>query len=456
MKCGKRNAGNYKPVNNYQSLESSGVDTLVVYTPRLTARLTYIIQTVLPGVTVTDSKEKIPEYGKYCLNYSDEIITGSFRILPHDLLLETGITAQQVQISYWEELPVFFQTEGDLPFDVFAAAFYLLSRYEEYLPHSIDQYGRYSHTNSIAYKEGFLKQPLVNLWLKKLSQKLQRFTQDSRLTAHDSRFTFIPTYDIDEAFSYLHKPLWKNVLGFYRDLLQGKFEQVIERGNVYSGKKKDPYDTFDWIHRLHEKCGLQPIYFLLTILKRGVYDKNLSAHSKALQQLYRGLAVKNTIGLHPSWQSGTEERLLEEEKSFLQKIIQQPVIISRQHYLRFTLPDTYRRLLAAGMTDDYSMAYGGVNGFRASYCLPFYWYDLAQEITTTLRIHPFCFMEASSYFNQGYTAEQAAEEIQYYHDIVKEVNGEFITLFHNHFLTDQPQWRDWRGMYEAFLSNNFG
>lgn len=437
-------------------MESSGVDTLVVYTPRITARLQYIIQTVLPGVTVTDAKEKLEGCGKYCLNYSDEIITGSFRILPHDLLLQPGISAQYVQISYWEELPVFFQTEGDLPFDIFAAAFYLLSRYEEYLPHTLDQYGRYSHTNSLAYKEDFLKLPLVNLWLKRLSHKLQLFTHDSRLTTHDSRFTFIPTYDIDEAFSYLHKPLWKNVLGFYRDLLQGKFEQVIERGNVYSGRKKDPYDTFDWIHTLHVKFGLQPIYFLLTILKRGAYDKNLSACSKALQNLYRKLAVKNEIGLHPSWHSGTEERLLDEEKSFLQKIIQQPVTISRNHYLRFTIPGTYRRLMTAGMTDDYSMAYGGVNGFRASYCLPFYWYDLEQEITTALRIHPFCFMEASSFFNQGYTALQAAEEIQYYHDIVKEVNGEFITLFHNHFLTEQPQWREWREMYEGFLLKNFG
>jgi hypothetical protein len=429
---------------------------LVVYAPQITARLAYIIQTVLPGAAVTDSKDQIQLKGKYCLNYSNEVITGSFRIVPHGLLSQKDIVAQHLQISYWEELPVFFKTEGDIPFDIFAAAFYLLSRYEEYLPHTLDQYGRYSHTNSMAYKEGFLKQPLVNLWLKKLSQKLQHFTHDSRFTTHDSRFTFIPTYDIDEAFSYLHKPLWKNVLGFYRDLLQGKFEQVMERGNVYSGRKKDPYDTFEWIHTLHEKFGLQPIYFLLTILKRGAYDKNLSAHSKALQQLYRGLAVKNAIGLHPSWQSGTEEELLEKEKSFLQKLIQQPVTISRNHYLRFTLPGTYRRLVTAGMTGDYSMAYGGVNGFRASYCLPFYWYDLERETTTTLRIHSFCFMEASSYFNQGYTAEQAAEEIQYYHDIVKGGNGEFITLFHNHFLTEQPQWREWREMYEAFLLKNFG
>ncbi len=50
----------------------------------------------------------------------------------------------------------FFETSGDFPFDIFAASFYLLSRYEEYLPHEKDMYGRYAHTNSLAFREHFL------------------------------------------------------------------------------------------------------------------------------------------------------------------------------------------------------------------------------------------------------------------------------------------------------------
>ena len=102
------------------------------------------------------------------------------------------------------------------------------------------------------------------------------------------------------------------------------------------------------------------------------------------------------------------------------------------------------------------MAYGTINGFRASYTLPHRWYDLEKETMTMLTIHPFCFMEANSFFEQGYSAEQAGEEMQYYHDVVKKVNGEFIILFHNHFLTEQLEWVEWRKMYERFLQNNFG
>jgi hypothetical protein len=439
---------------------------LLIYTNHITQRFQYITHTLLGNnILLTDSKEALLVHVDLKINYSTERLDDdALWINPSGLLVETGISKQYIDCFEWNKLKVFFKTEGDIPFDIFAASFYLITRYEEYLPHQSDEYGRYAHTSSLAYKENFLQLPLVNLWLKELETVLlQRDLKGKSEKANTrpftflhSTFTYIPTYDIDIAFSYLHQPLWKNVLGFYRDLLKGDLDKVVERASVYSGRQKDPFDEFDWLDNLHQQYNLQPVYFFLTILKRGQYDKNIAASSKALQQLYRSLSLKYTTGLHPSWQSGTEEWLLQQETETLQKIIQRPVQLSRNHYLRFTLPHTYRRLIEAGICHDYSMAYGSINGFRASYTLPYQWFDLEKETITKLIVHPFCFMEASSYFEQKYAAEQAAEEIQYYHDIVKSVNGEFITLFHNHFLTQQPQWLLWRNMYEAFLKNNFG
>ncbi|MES2328366.1 MAG: polysaccharide deacetylase family protein [Bacteroidota bacterium] len=431
-------------------------DTLLIYASQITARFSYITGELFPSVELTDSAEKFAAYLGVKISYSNEkFCSNTLWIVPHGLLNEQDIHQQKINCTEWKGKKIFFTTGGDIPFDIFSAAFYLLSRYEEYLPHELDEYGRYSHTNSLAYKEAFLTEPLVNEWLLLLQVQLRERCSNSKFKIHHSTFSFVPTYDIDEAFSYLHKPLWKNVLGFFRDFLLGKFEEVVERGNVYSGRKPDPYDTFDWIDSLHSQYKLKPIYFFLTIIKRGPYDKNLMASSKTLRNLYKRLSEKYTHGLHPSWQSGTEEWLLAKEIEALQNIIDQTIKISRNHYLRFTVPRTYRRLIAAGIKDDYSMAYGSVNGFRASYALPFHWYDLEKETITDLVVHPFCFMEAASFFSQGYSVERATEEIQYYHDTVKKVNGEFITLFHNHFLTEQPQWIQWREMYAAFLKKNF-
>ena len=438
-------------------MEEARADTVLVYALHIGSRLSYIISVLFPGAVITDSEEQFINFSGVRINYSPEKMgDDSLWVVPYGLLDEKEIKLQTVDCFEWEGVKAFFKTAGDLPFDLFSAAFYLLCRYEEYLPHELDEYGRYAHENSLAYKEDFLKLPLVNLWMKAFEREIQKRNQNSEFRIQNSEFSFVPTYDIDIAYSYLHKPLWKNVFGFYRDLLQGKFEQVMERGNVYSGRKPDPFDVFDWMDALHTKYSLNPVYFFLTIIKRGQYDKNLSSESKPLQNLYKKLAGRYLAGVHPSWQSGTEVWLLEKEIQTLKGIIQKPITLSRNHYLRFTIPYTYRRLIAAGITDDYSMAYGGVNGFRASYALPYKWYDLEQESVTALSIHPFCFMEATSYFNQGYSALQAREEIQYYYDMVKSVNGEFITLFHNHFLTEQVEWIEWRGMYEDFLMKNFG
>ncbi|MDE3253125.1 MAG: polysaccharide deacetylase family protein, partial [Bacteroidota bacterium] len=318
-----------------------------------------------------------------------------------------------------------------------------------------DQYGRYAHTNSIAYQSGFLRRPLVNEWMQAFTNLLKQKFPQLKVRDLTTDFRFIPTYDIDEAYRYHYQPLWKNILGFFRDLLRGDFTAVVERGNVYTGNMPDPYDSFDWLDELHQSYSCQPIYFFLTLLKKGQYDKNLLSGNRGIRELYQRLSERYATGLHPSWQSGSEPGLLQKERDVLNQITGQSILRSRNHYLRFTIPQTYRNLIGLGIQEEYSMAYGNANGFRASYAKPFLWYDLENEKETGLELHPFCFMEACSFFNQGLTASEAGEELQYFHDKVRSVGGELITLFHNHFLTTQPEWLPWRNMYARFLQENF-
>ena len=51
------------------------------------------------------------------------------------------------------------------PFDIFGASFFMLSRYEEYLPHIKDEYGRFEAKESLAFKYGFLEIPIVDKWV---------------------------------------------------------------------------------------------------------------------------------------------------------------------------------------------------------------------------------------------------------------------------------------------------
>lgn len=433
---------------------------MLIYTRSITSRLIYITGFIGKQITgysceFTNSKEGFAAHTGVKINYSEERITPEeIWIRPHGLLFEKYIEEHVIECFTIGGIKAFFKTEGDLSFDVFAAAFYLLSRYEEYLPHKKDKYGLYAHENSLAWKEGFLDQPLVNQWIELLKGVIKDKyldTDPGSYRDHKLSFSFLPTYDIDMAWSYLHKGWWRNTGGRLRSIIKGKWSEVKERNSVLSKKQPDPYDAYHWMNELHHRYKLRPYYFFLLAKNRGRYDKNISPSKKAMRQLIYEHAVHYPVGIHPSWQSGDDPYLLKEEINTLVTMTGVPVHTSRQHYIRFDLPQTFRRLIDSGIRMDFSMGYGSINGFRASVATPFYWYDLQEEKQTELLLYPFCYMDANSYYEQNYCPEQALEEMRHYYKVVKEVNGMFCMIWHNSFLGSEKEFAGWKEVYEQII-----
>lgn len=399
---------------------------------------------------ITSSREEFLQYNDIRINYSDTPFgEKEIWIKPHSLLFETGIRSQTIDYFMAGNHPAFFKTEGEPGFDVLAASFYLLSRYEEYLPHTKDSYGRYAVENSLAYQKQFLTVPLVNRWLADFRDIVKGKFSSAAIAS--PTFSFLPTYDIDIAWSYKHKGWWRNTGGLLRSLLKGEWSRVTERISVLRGKQRDPFDAYGWMNQLHEKHGLKPYYFFPIPQKRGRFDKNVSPARPALQKLIQEHSTRYPIGIHPSWISGDQTELLKKEIDTLARITGNEIRSSRQHYIRFTLPTGYRRLIEHGIRYDFSMGYGSINGFRASVASPFYWYDLEKEEQTELLLFPFCYMEANSYYEQKFTPEQALEEMRHYYQVVKEVNGFFSMIWHNSFLGTDKEFTEWRKIYEQFV-----
>ena len=365
------------------------------------------------------------------------------------LLFEDSIREQDVNCIEINYHKAFFETRGTLPFDIFAASFYLLSRYEEYLPHEKDQYGRFSHLGSIAYKEGFLNQPLVNIWLVEFRETLKSLFPFLKFKGR--HFLNVLTYDIDIAYSYLHKGWYRNIGGTLKSIWKGEWKQVVERWMVLMKLKKDPFDCYEWLDALHLYCRLKPYYFFLVAGKTSKFDRNVSTSSRRFRELVEYYAATYNVGIHPSWQSGDDEALLKEELEWLQVVADKDIQASRQHYLRFNLPDTYRTLLTNGIRKDFSMGYGNINGFRASVCTPFKWYDLSKEESTSLIVYPFCYMDATAYFQERLNPQQAYNELMQLYNSVRRVNGMLVTIWHNHLLGTDKKMSEWRKMFELFM-----
>jgi len=405
-------------------------------------------------ISISINSEEFKGHGGPKINYSNaEISPGEFWIKPHPLLFENDIKEQSIECFETNKYKAFFKTgTGNFPFDIFAASFYLVSRYEEYLPHEKDSYGRYGHKNSLAFKEGFLDLPLINNWIADLAIKLnQHFFHGAKGTIFNTQyaiFSFKPTYDIDIAYSYKHKGLLRNIGGFLKS-------PSAERIQVLTTSKKDPFDSYEWLNGLQQQYSLKPLYFFLVAEKNSRYDKNILPHKDAMWKLVRQHAKKYSIGLHPSWQSGDDPGLIKKELEQLNAMAQAAgsiTTLSRQHYIRFNLPEGYQRLIDSGITDDYSMGYGSINGFRASIASSFFWYDLQKEQQTALRIHPFCYMDANSYYEQKLSPQQAYEELMHYYKVCKEADGTLITIWHNNFLGTGAAYKGWKEIYEQFIA----
>lgn len=427
---------------------------MFVYSHTVSARLHYVINFLSHYyrqqiILLTDASAFAASAGAK-INYSSEnIFEGAVWVQPSGLLFEEGVKNKNPQCyRHADGYIAFFSSEGMMGFDLFSALFYLLTRYEEYLPHEADSYGRYAHQNSLAFKEGFLHQPLVNIWLEAL-RKLIETKWEKRM--HLPQFSFLPTYDIDMAWSYSHKGFLRNAGGLAKSVLVADVSAVKMRASVLAGFKPDPYNAYDWMDALHHRYGTEPAYFFHVGQRRNKYDKNIPTGNKAFRQLVKTTSKKYKVGLHPSWHSGDEHQYLEIEKDVLEKMVDKPIAASRQHYIRFSMPDTFRRLVHAGIKEDFSMGYPTINGFRASVAFPFYWYDLEKEEQSELLVHPFCFMDANSHFELHHTPQQALEEMLQFYEAVKKVSGVLCTLWHNTFLGTDPLFKGWREVYEIFI-----
>ena len=426
----------------------------LVFADKITSRVSYAVRLLFLEVlkVEVDITDKPEEYkaadGVVKVCYAHQSL-GGLHIRPHGLLHEKGIREINISCTSWEGMTTFLPVKNaDWPFDPFAAAFFLVSRYEEYLPHRQDTFQRFGADQSIAYKHEFLDQPVVDQWALKLKADLQAIYPHASFPQKEYRF--LPTLDIDNAFAYSQKGIFRSAGGFFRAALNGDWEEVKERTQVLAGRKQDPFDTFTYLLEVHRDLGLRPLYFFL-VGDYGVNDKNVPISSPLLQSRIKEVFDYCDVGIHPSFASNREPARLKMEIERLKQVIHSPIEKSRQHFLRLSFPETYRQLMEVEITDEYTMGYASQTGFRAGISEPFPFYDIDREITTALRIHPFQVMDATLQYYLKLNPEEALQAIAGIIEKIRSVQGVFTSLWHNESLSERRQWKGWRPVYEEML-----
>lgn len=430
---------------------------ILFYSEEITGRMEYIARVIFKhilkmNVEFTTNSIEFKKHGGAKLNYSPGKFNDEIYIKPHGLLNSGKLTSIRYQPVWFKNEKYFFKSseDSDLPFDIFAASFYLVSRYEEYIDEERDNFNRYQPENSILYKYNLLKKPIVNIWAKLLATLLSK--KYPKLVFPKNKFHFISTIDIDNAWAYKNKGFLRSSAALTKDLFTGHPEAVKQRFKVLSGKEKDPYDTYEFADSVF-KGNEEKIKFFFLLGDYAKYDKNISVSKKAFQNIIKSTATKYEVGLHPSFRSGKKGGLkkIKKEKERLEYILNTKINCSRQHYLILELPKTYQRLIKAGITHDYTMGYASQTGFRAGICTPYPFYDLKKEEETKLTIIPFQVMDVTLKQYMKLEPEKAMEEIKSIMEEVKNVDGTFVSIWHNETINDANAWK---GYQKVFIEMN--
>jgi hypothetical protein len=409
--------------------------------------------------------EIIPRPGQVhsVLVWDEKSIVIEDHFFGHTIVGQTYIVANRIpdkitettQAGFEQAVLIYGKDELQVAFDkivsgldVFAGAFFMLTRWEESLGLYEDLHGRFPAAQSVVVKSGFILRPIVDEYVVLLKSWLKQLGYS--LPVDKDSFKVVPTCDVDMPFFWLKKPRWKVLLSQW--LVNKKLSTINQTRQkikaVESGVEQDPYDQFDYMMSLAEKAGLS---FDFNMLVGGIskYEGYYSITDQRIKKLMESFTNRNhRIGLHPSYNSFLDRKLIFEEKQLLAKHATTPIKSSRQHYLRFSISATARYLVDASIKEDSTLGYAAEPGFRCGTSKPFPVFDIALQKTLPLIEHPLLIMDVSFRYYKNYTPEESILLCEKIIHEVKKHNGELVFLWHNSNLSEVEGWSEWRRVFE--------
>ncbi len=408
---------------------------ILIYTAKITSRKDYVFKHIFkrllnqPYELTTDIQKFVGHEGAK-MSYGLKPLGNEMFVWSMGLLDESGIEFHDINSCKWDNLPAIFPApkSSSIPFDLFSAAFFLITRYEEYLPQVKDEEGRYDAQESIAVKAGFVDLPIIDLWCERLYKNLKEsYPKLTDIQPAPAKITV--NLEVGQLRKYQGLGLAANMAMAWDSIYNFKWATLLRQIYALTGLIPDPYKNEHKLISLyqektksnHEFLGLKKLMFFFNVSNKdyGNFDQNIR-----LIELAKYVADYVRVGLRYS-KEPVKEDITKETKIF-EDHFKRPlkkVMIARSS---IDMPNYYRELVDVERKEDYSMGYDSIPGFRASTCNPFYFYDLDFEIQTPLLIHPYALHYNSI---SGRTLNGQRAVINQLYEVVKKTHGNFIVLF---------------------------
>lgn len=361
----------------------------------------------------------------------------------------TAASIPSLPLQEIENIPLLFgssemEWRGDtwvVHADIVASAYFLLTRYEEIRRRNVrDSHGRFPGKESLPYKASFIHRPIVDEY----GQLLRSWLRQTGIKVPEPTTSISKiwlTHDIDVPF------FCRTFRSFMRETMKG---EGLRKAWKYltNPLTADPYYTFPWllekdneVKKAVGKNQCDSLFFFKAGGKTAFDKPGYSLFSKEIKELFQ-LCRSNQalIGLHSSYQTGYRPSHVQREKDLLEKVSGQTIFHNRHHYLCAREPEDLDWLERVGITNDFTMGYADVAGFRLGTCRPVLWINPINKRISSLTLHPLCIMDCSlsepAYMNLSF--EEALIYCRQIIEQVKRVNGELVLLWHNDTIASYP------------------
>jgi len=397
-----------------------------------------------------DNQKKIIVTDSFFNKYTEELEYLNIDNIPNKIEFgKNEFTPEKnIPILYGNSNIVIDENQIVCSIDIFASSYFMLTRWEEYIIKTRDNHNRFPDSESLAYQHNFMNRPIVNEYVEMLWNMC--YSLDNKLTKIDRKYKITLTHDVDDILLYKN-PV--SVLAMIKnDILKRRnfsslFYTIMNFPLSFFNKNRDPYYTFDWIMTLSESIGVKSHFFFMDIGETK-HDKRYNNNSTYVKKLTDKIKKRgHHIGIHPSYNAYDNFNLLKKEKHILEKNLDLKINYGREHFLRFSIPQTWQIWERNSMTWDSTLGYSNNIGFRCGVCYEYSVFNILSREKLKLKEKPLIMMEASFIDNissiDTNTLFQSINELIL---VTKRYNGNFVLLWHNSSF-NTLKWKAYKKIY---------
>lgn len=366
---------------------------ILIYVPKITPRINYTFRQVCKrilgfNISFTTKIETFIGFKGVKFSYANQRLGNEIFIQAHGLLSEQGVNDLEISVSEWEGELYFLKTsnQSDIPYDIFAASFFLLTRYEEYLPHVKNSIGDFPAKESLAYQNNFLTRPIINIWMKKFASILKEKFEDAEFDYQKPNLKMLIA--VERAYKYRKYGISRSIVGFLSELFRFKLFDLFTRIKTWFRPHNDPYDVYNDLIKMKDKLGFE-IFFMFQLGDYSIYTKNINYRKRVYKKLIKSMGDYCETGLLPSHEAILDFDIFKKEIKRFEHIANHELtnIMIKDRAINF--PDFYVSLDKTDIENEFSMGYYDRIGFRAGTCTPFLFYDLNLEQASPIKFHPY-------------------------------------------------------------------